>query len=451
MTNWLNNVEGLKHYADLSARKVLSMKSNNIWMLAFALVIFCYFFIIKWHNPSLIEPINGQLVFTSLFLITGVLPLYIESSRKHYDNILFGTALLFQMYLLYVGMLNDFSMDMVLSTLTFFVGAAYTLIQGIWRRLIYAIITSILVCISVFVVEVEPTVRYAILMAYGVNSSMLALSSSIWFNYKRLARHLQKKLRKEINNQFIEIEKQNKLLTANNKQLETFAYVVSHDLKSPLRNMHSLVEWMDEDDIHLSESSREHLALLKEQVTQMDLIVEGVLDYSLLTVNDENQVDSICFSEFLEKIAAVNRSLNCKISIRGEFGQILYPRSELLQIFQNLISNAIKYNDKACIEIVIGAEKYEGGYKCYVSDNGPGIAACYHEKIFELFQTLDLKEGVDSVGIGLSVVKKIVESHGGRIFVESEPAHGATFYFTIPQQFQMLGDEHYTLSHSESA
>ena len=111
---------------------------------------------------------------------------------------------------------------------------------------------------------------------------------------------------------------------------------------------------------------------------------------------------------------------------------IIYPKVNIEQIFTNLISNAVKYHDKASGMIEIGYQSNADLYEFWVRDDGPGIAPEYHEKVFQIFQTLQARDTIESTGIGLTIVKKIVEERGGTIWIESEPGKGSKFIFTVP-------------------
>jgi len=208
--------------------------------------------------------------------------------------------------------------------------------------------------------------------------------------------------------------------------------VVSHDLKRPLRNVYTLTDWMTEDNDELDEDVTKNLKLIKEQVTQMDLLVEGILNYSLQMENGQIY-DSVDVQQLVERISAVNTNENCEIVIDNQLPTISFNESQLMQVFQNLIQNAIKHNDKPIVKINIGCQSMDNECQFFIKDNGPGISSSYHKKVFQLFQRLDNKPDIDSVGIGLALVKKIIEQHGGMVWLESEEDKGATFFFTIPK------------------
>ena len=165
----------------------------------------------------------------------------------------------------------------------------------------------------------------------------------------------------------------------------------------------------------------------------MDMLINGILNYSL-QLEKEKEVKKIDLSSLIQRIIMVNSSENCHIQIKSEFPEVYFNESQLLQIFQNLIQNAIKHNDKEEICIDLNVKEESDLYVFSVSDNGPGIEKKYHNKIFKLFQKLELKTHVDSIGIGLALVKKIIERNGGKVWLESKLGEGTTFFFTIKKK-----------------
>jgi light-regulated signal transduction histidine kinase (bacteriophytochrome) len=151
-------------------------------------------------------------------------------------------------------------------------------------------------------------------------------------------------------------------------------------------------------------------------------------------MDKERSVSTIDSQQLVDRIATVNASDVVKIHVDDTLPKVIFNESQLLQVFQNLIQNAIKHNDKELVEIHVNYQQTTAGHQFSIQDNGPGIAEKYHKKIFELFQKLEVKSDIDSIGIGLALVKKIIERNGGSIAVESELGVGTTFIFTIPTE-----------------
>lgn len=221
-----------------------------------------------------------------------------------------------------------------------------------------------------------------------------------------------------------------KSLEKQNKELSDYAHVVSHDLKSPIRNIETLLTWVRQDyESLIDEKGLETFNMVSDNLERMDSLIDGILRYS--SIDKENtQNHDVDLSDLITKtISAMNIPVNVSIEVETEMPTIQGSLFRLQQLFQNLIENGVKYNDKPNCEITIGARKIEGGHEFYVKDNGIGIEEKYYNKVFQVFQSLNSDQ--KSLGIGLSVVKKIVDSFGGRIWLESEPNQGTTFYFTL--------------------
>lgn len=163
----------------------------------------------------------------------------------------------------------------------------------------------------------------------------------------------------------------------------------------------------------------------------MDLIIEGVLNYSLQN-EATSSYEQIDLDNLIKDIIVLNKNNNCLITIKNKLPLVTINKSQILQIFQNLIQNAIKYNVEEICKIEIDYTQNDKFYTFSIKDNGIGIDEKYHKKIFKLFQKLEIKKVADSAGIGLSLVKKIVRRNKGKIYLKSQVDKGATFYFTLP-------------------
>jgi two-component system sensor kinase FixL len=218
-----------------------------------------------------------------------------------------------------------------------------------------------------------------------------------------------------------------------NEELKSFAYVVSHDLKAPLRAIGSLADWISTDYADkIDDAGKEHMRLLVSRVHRMDNLIDGILRYSRVGRVTEAIVAVDLNRLVGEVIDLLAPPANITVSVENPLPTIMAEPARIQQVFQNLLSNAIKYMDKpeGEIRIACGAEGKQ--WKFSVSDNGPGIEPRHFEKIFQLFQTLAPRDRVESTGVGLALVKKIVEMYGGRIWIESKVGEGSTFFFTLP-------------------
>jgi len=218
-----------------------------------------------------------------------------------------------------------------------------------------------------------------------------------------------------------------------NNELNDFAYIVSHDLKAPLRSINSLSQWLIDDyGSKMPDEANEMLQLMSKQVERMHTLIEGVLNYSKATSQKE-QNQLVDLNEVVEEtlgLLAAPEHIN--ISVETKLPVLLLDRTRITQVFQNLISNSIKYMDKPEGFIKVAAVQGSSAWLFSVSDNGPGIPNKDFDKIFKIFQTVGDKDSFESTGIGLTVVKKIISLYKGTIWVESTLGEGTTFYFTIP-------------------
>jgi PAS domain S-box-containing protein len=222
-----------------------------------------------------------------------------------------------------------------------------------------------------------------------------------------------------------------------NNNLDQFAYIVSHDLKAPLRAISHLVEWIEEDiQEQLTEESTRNMKMLKERVQKMQALIKGILEYakaSKLNTNFEDVDVNMLIKDVVGLIGVPDKF---KIDYIGDFPILTNNKVALEQIFSNLISNAVKYHNKESGNISIGYCENKKYHEFFVQDDGPGILKEYHNRIFEIFQTLQSKEKVDSTGVGLAIVKKVIEEQGGSIWVNSDHGKGAKFIFSIPKKIK---------------
>lgn len=223
-------------------------------------------------------------------------------------------------------------------------------------------------------------------------------------------------------------------LRKTNQALEEFAYVVSHDLKAPLRAVERLSSWISEDCADkIDDKSKENLALLRQRIIFMSNLIDGILEYSRAGRVDLD-VSMVNTKALLQElIGNINPDGKFNIHLADDLPCIKTAKIPLTQVFSNLISNSIKHHHQTTGTIEIGVRDLGNSYEFFVADDGPGIEPEYHDKVFMIFQTLQSKDVLKTSGIGLSIVKKIVELQGGKISVGSVKGRGATFQFTWPK------------------
>jgi PAS domain S-box-containing protein len=222
-------------------------------------------------------------------------------------------------------------------------------------------------------------------------------------------------------------------LEKNNKELDQFAYVVSHDLKAPLRAINNLSEWIVEDMPEMPEEVSTNLGLLRGRILRMENLINGVLDYSRIgrTKIEKETIDlKLMLNQVVETIVPTQ---GFEVSIDDNLPNIYGANILLYQVFSNIISNAVKYNDEPIGKIECNYTEIPDFHQFTITDNGPGIAEEYREKVFGVFQTIEARDKKESTGIGLSIVKKIIEEQGGEIYIESEGDSGTSFVFTLPK------------------
>lgn len=221
-------------------------------------------------------------------------------------------------------------------------------------------------------------------------------------------------------------------LQKSNQELNDFAHVVSHDLKSPLRSMNTLVNWIKEDNKDFAtEEINKNFDILLKRIDRMDLMINGILNYASIDkvgiVNKKIELQVIV-DDILDSIHIPD---HFSVTVKHKLPIVKGDSYKYIQLFQNLISNAVKYSDKEQGVIEIGCISKGKFWQFHVTDNGIGIPEKYQEKVFQIFQVL--QESDDSTGVGLSIVKKVVDFYNGKVWVESKVGEGTTFYFTLPK------------------
>lgn len=238
-----------------------------------------------------------------------------------------------------------------------------------------------------------------------------------------------------------QLEDSNTQLVRSNKELEQFAYAASHDLKSPLRGFGNLRDYVEEDlaeflekDGEAQQEIKKNLTHMKRLVNRMNNLITGLLEYASVNYHKPKIETFDAREVMLDIVDDLGSSLN-KIDIPDESFHIEGEQLRFYQILSNLVSNSIKHHHSPGDAMVeIKGETKGPFYQFTIIDNGPGIDSRFHSKIFELFQTLKPKDEVESTGMGLTMVKKIVESKGGKIWLTSVPGKGSKFSFTWPNR-----------------
>lgn len=234
-----------------------------------------------------------------------------------------------------------------------------------------------------------------------------------------------------LNHMAKELSRNISLLQEKNEELDQFAHIVSHDLKGPLRGIDNVVTWIEEDHKEeLTPKVDEYLLLIKGRVIRAENLIQGLLSYARIgkEIVPKEQVN---VNELLNEVLdSVPMKQNISVAIADNLPELYTEKIPLFQVFANLVSNAVKYNDKDNGEIKVYSKDHGDHYEFFVEDNGPGISEQYHKKIFVIFQTLKERDSFESTGVGLAIVKKILDKRNEVIRVHSKPGDGIIFSFT---------------------
>lgn len=225
-----------------------------------------------------------------------------------------------------------------------------------------------------------------------------------------------------------------RLLQRKNEELDQFAHIVSHDLKAPLRGIDNVITWIEEDySNELSPKISEYIQLIKGRLMRAENMIRGILAYARVGKEQpetEHTNLNVLLQDIVENLA-IRPGIN--VEVQKDLPEIYTEKLPLHQVLSNLISNAIKYHDKPEGYVKVYVRNQIDHYEFFVEDNGPGISKTYHDKIFAIFQTLQARDSFESTGIGLAIVKKILDDRKMKIKVDSEPGKGTIFSFTWPK------------------
>ena len=241
----------------------------------------------------------------------------------------------------------------------------------------------------------------------------------------------------KLRQQLADLNKALEELERSNRELEEFAYIASHDLQEPLRMVSSFLQLLqDKYKGKLDEEADQYIHFAVNGAERMQGLIVDLLTYSSLFRRSELEpVDlNLVLNEVVSGLAAVIQESDATIT-NDDLPTVAGIKSQLLQLFQNLVSNAIKFRKPGTNPLVhISAKKWYREWIFSVRDNGIGIEPEYYDRIFQIFQRLHTRTEYPGTGIGLALCKKVVEGHNGRIWVESKPGEGTTFYFAVPVQ-----------------
>ena len=241
-------------------------------------------------------------------------------------------------------------------------------------------------------------------------------------------------LARSLNNMATVLKENITLLKRKNQELDQFAHIVSHDLKAPLRGIDNVVAWIEEDHAaEISPKLKEYFHIIKGRLLRAENLIHGILSYARVDKEKQDK-EEVDLNRLIDEVTeAITIKSRLKLIVRPKLPVLYTEKLPLFQIFSNLISNAVKYHDKQNGLIKIYHHEHPTYYQFFVEDNGPGIAKSYHNKIFVIFQTLQERDSLESTGVGLAIVKKILDDRNQIIHITSDTGKGAIFSFTWPK------------------
>ena len=422
----MNNIQ--KKIQKLGRVEDFEVKNNRLILFLIGPTMFVYSYYIQNNDDDSIKIQGAKVIFALLFLVASFCPFIFKKTIHYfYGWIVFLLMLSFSHYLLIHLSLNSFHLRFILGFYAVVFGSILLFNKTTFIN-IYLLSVFIHLFQKLTISEIDYSIYKAVLGSFIliVVFGLVLLNDSMAFKSSLATKNMA------LEKSRIELKKRAEDLEDKNRDLEEFANVVSHDLRTPLGNLSALFNWLQKE---IEEDNTEHvdahLKLIENETHQMDLILEGVLKYSL-----QNEVTSssekLNLDYLVNDIKRFNENENCKIIIKKVLPILEINKSQIFQVCQNLIQNSIKYNDNEVCEIEVDYTQNNEFYTFSVKDNGIGIAEKYHNKIFKLFQRLDLEETRGSTGIGLSIAKKIINRNKGEIYLESQVGIGSTFYFTLP-------------------
>ncbi|MEO7425268.1 MAG: ATP-binding protein [Fibrobacteria bacterium] len=250
-------------------------------------------------------------------------------------------------------------------------------------------------------------------------------------------RELNEELEKRVHDRTAELARANEAMERSNIELKQFAYIASHDLQAPLRSISGFVQLLKQDyGAKLDGQAEEWIRRTVESTQYMQTLIKDLLSYSQVDSRARPFSGIDCGHAFDEAVAMLDGSIRDSGATvtRDALPTVLGDRSQLVQLFMNLVSNGIKYHGVEPPRVHASARLTDEKWTITLRDNGIGIAPKHHERIFEIFQRLHTRRAYPGTGIGLAVCRRVVEHHGGSIGVDSSPGQGAAFHFTIPDR-----------------
>ena len=406
------------------------LKADRILLVIGIILYSAWGLIYKIYLPGAIDPLYIRIIGVFIMLITLLLSFSSHYIQEHFTCFLYGLIYFVTFHQSYLTAVNNFSSEfLLLFVVVIVILNAY--FKKITHLLFYVFFSIVFICAAYFIPITNPTISFGFFI--GSIITIEALIIPIFISRIRVTEKLAGKV-EEIEKSKNELQKKSDELIRSNNDLQQFAYIASHDLQEPLRMVTSYVQLLAERyKDKLDAEAGEFIKFAVDGAQRMRNLIQSLLEYSRL--NKIRPFEKINPNALLENVlsemaGSINES-GAIIKI-DELSSINGDPVLITQLFRNLISNAIKFRDNSRkSEVFISGKKTDEGFLFSVKDNGIGIAKEYYEKIFVMFQRFYPRDKYPGSGMGLAICKKIVEQHGGKIWVESEINKGSTFYFTI--------------------
>lgn len=337
------------------------------------------------------------------------------------------------------GLTSDLQFVTLISSASFETLSNQYKSQGATQALVILLL-ALLTTVLIIAVAVRPLIRLITLARQAIDdNSEMQETHTVVREYSILDAtlsnliHSSNQQKSQLQTLNTQLERQIEDLERTNKELDNFAYVASHDLKSPLRGIGLLASWISQDlGDSLEEETAEHLELMRNRISRMEKLLDDLLTYSKVgrVKSELSEVDTRLLVE--DTFALLAPPEHFQLHCQGSFPTFITFQVPLEQVVRNLLSNAIKHNDKDQGAIRVSASLSGEHYVFSVADNGPGIPKEHQKRVFGMYQTLRPRDEVEGSGMGLALVKKIVELYGGTVTLQSDGENGTDITFTWP-------------------
>jgi signal transduction histidine kinase len=410
------------------------IKSYNLLFLLVGVGQALYVFFINLNNNWMLKKESNLVSIIFLIYCIGIY-FYnkkIKKTVEYYQTLMMITLIILGGLNIYYVFIYDYLIDYVL-------GVQIILFGGV---LLFNSINKIIIYCSFYIIFYMSLVIYFDKINSTTISILFGYLNVFFYSFyvqngnltnRKILENTNFNLEELVSQRTKEIELALQSLEEKNDKLNDYAHAVSHDLKAPIRNINALVNWVKEDNEKIiNESSKESLDLILFNLEKMDNLIKGILDYS--TIDKVETMSSwINLNEVIDEILkSILIPSHFKINVASNLPKIFGNTHKIKQIFQNLIQNAINYNNNESPFIEIKFTEDQNNHLFAIKDNGIGIKMEHQDKIFQTFTKLH--QNSQSSGLGLSIVKRIIEALNGKIWLESEINKGTTFFFTLPKK-----------------